>query len=359
MFLHSIYYFVLFVKKKKQMPKNKLASFRYRVINNCLKNTARSWTRTDLTDEIDNQLFDSFGIDKGISKRTFHYDIDIMRSLPPRGFDAPIVVKNGCYQYEDLQYSIDSIPLSNMDIESINNAVDLLSQFKQIPIHLELSLVREKVTGQILSNSETSRIIEFEYRVVSGTEYLTPLYQMIKEKRVVNIAYHSFRSSEPKEFIIHPYFLKQYNHRWYLIGLTDRFDNIGIYSLDRIKSVEIEPTVEYKIDTFINHTVYFEDVIGVTVLPNEAPVEIVIWVSSDQAPYIITKPIHHSQTVIEEMEGGMKIRLKIIPNYEFYSTILSFGGAIKILSPEFIQDEIYKKLMNACRNYEPTFILKR
>lgn len=341
------------------MPKNKLASFRYRVINNCLKNTARNWTRIDLNDEIDKQLYESFGINKGISKRTFHYDIELMRSLPPRGFDAPIVVKDGYYKYEDPDYSIDSIPLSEMDIESINNAVDLLSQFKQLPIHLELSLVREKVTGQILSNSETSRIIEFEYRLVTGTEFLTPLYQMIKEKKVINITYHSFRSLIPKEFIVHPYFLKQYNHRWYLIALSERFENIGIYSLDRIKSVDIDLTVEYKIDKIINHSVYFEDIIGVTILPDVPPVDIILWITSEQAPYIITKPIHQSQTIIEETDEGLKIRLRLIPNYEFYSTILSFGGAIKILSPEFIQDEIYNKLKNACRNYEPTFILKR
>jgi len=57
------------------MPKNKLASFRYRVINNCLRNTGRNWTMQDLMDEISNQLNENFGIAKGISKRTLQYDI--------------------------------------------------------------------------------------------------------------------------------------------------------------------------------------------------------------------------------------------------------------------------------------------
>ncbi|PWE00495.1 hypothetical protein DDZ16_06085 [Marinilabilia rubra] len=37
------------------MPKNKLASFRYRVINNCLRNTGRKWNRQDLINEISDQ----------------------------------------------------------------------------------------------------------------------------------------------------------------------------------------------------------------------------------------------------------------------------------------------------------------
>lgn len=334
------------------MPKNKLASFRYRVINNCLKNTSHNWTRIDLNDEIDKQLYESFGIDKGISKRTFHYDIELMRSLPPRGFDAPIVVKDGYYKYEDPDYSIDSIPLSEMDIESINNAVELLSHFKQLPIHSQLSLVKDKVTGQIFTNTESEPIIELEYKAVKGTEFLTPLYQHIKENTVVEIGYQSFKSSEPKIFVLHPYFLKQYNHRWYLVALSERFGNVGTYSLDRITTVIPMQLVKYDNSLNKSHSEHFKDIIGVTLETGKIPVEIIASITSSQAPYIITKPIHDSQKVIEENENEITISLRIIPNYEFYSTILSFGSSIKIVSPEFVREEVYNILKIAYRNYE-------
>lgn len=78
------------------MPKNKLASFRYRVINNCLRNTGRKWTLQNLIDEISEELFENFGIEKGVSRRTVFYDIELMRSLPPRGFDAPSELLSNC-----------------------------------------------------------------------------------------------------------------------------------------------------------------------------------------------------------------------------------------------------------------------
>jgi predicted DNA-binding transcriptional regulator YafY len=334
------------------MPKNKLASFRYRVINNCLKNTARNWTRIDLNDEIDKQLHESFGIDKGISKRTFHYDIELMRSLPPRGFDAPIVVKDGYYKYEDPAYSIDSIPLSEMDIESINNAVELLSHFKQLPIHSQLSLVKDKVTGQIFTNTESEPIIELEYKAVKGIEFLTPLYQHIKGNTVIEIGYQSFKSQDPKKFVLHPYFLKQYNHRWYLVALSERFTNVGTYSLDRITKVNPMPAIKYDNSLNKNHTEHFKDIIGVTLETGKIPVEIIASITPSQAPYIITKPIHDSQKVLGENENEITISLRIIPNYEFYSTILSFGSSIKIISPESIKSTIHSILQDATMQYE-------
>ncbi|HPI85009.1 MAG TPA: hypothetical protein PLR01_01440, partial [Bacteroidales bacterium] len=72
------------------MPQNKNASFRYRVINSCLRNQFRQWTLDDLIAEVSVQMHEQFGVAGGISKRTIQADLNIMRSDPPRGFAAPI-----------------------------------------------------------------------------------------------------------------------------------------------------------------------------------------------------------------------------------------------------------------------------
>jgi hypothetical protein len=66
------------------MATNKNASYRYRVIDNCLKNTARKWTLDDLIETISEKLEEDLGIYKGVSKRTVQSDISIMRSMYPR-----------------------------------------------------------------------------------------------------------------------------------------------------------------------------------------------------------------------------------------------------------------------------------
>lgn len=334
------------------MPANKLASFRYRVINNCLLNTRRPWTRIDLMDEIETQLDHDFGIKKGISKRTFHYDVDIMKSDPPRGFGAPIVVVNGCYKYTDPDYSIDKIGLNDTDIESIKGAVELLSHFKQLPIHSQLSLVKDKVTGQILTSHANEPIIELEHREVVGRQYLTPLYNLIKNKKVIKLTYKPFGADKPKIHELHPYFLKQYNHRWYLMALNQKYSNVGTYSLDRIVKVDVAHGVQFDNSQNINHDKHFEHIFGVTLEADKAPVEIIVSVSKEQMPYVKTKKLHNSQTILKEDENGMVISLKIIPNYEFYSTILSAGDGIEIISPAEIRKGVADRLIRAFNQYK-------
>jgi len=332
------------------MPKNKLASFRYRVINNCLKNTARKWTMQDLMDEISNQLFENFGIEKGISKRTLQYDINLMRSLPPRGFDAPIVVNNGYYSYEDSQFSIENSKLNETDIDNINNAITLLSQFKQLHIHEELSVVKEKILGETMNQDENNKIIEFEHKQVKGTEFLSVLFKSIKDKRTIELEYKPFKADKADKLIIHPYLLKQYNHRWYLLGLCEKLQRIGVYSLDRIHEIN-HTDISYKLNTILDSEKYFKDIIGVTVPEGKEVQEIILKVAPDQVPYIKTKPIHSSQTILEEDETGMLIQLKLIPNYEFYSLILSYGDSVQVVSPEDVRLNILEKIKSTLSFY--------
>lgn len=334
------------------MPKNKLASFRYRVINNCLKNTGRKWTLQDLIDEISDQLFENFGIEKGVSRRTVFYDIELMRSLPPRGFDAPIGIKDGHYYYEDPDFSIDNIPLSEKDMESITDAISFLEQFNQLPISAELSLIREKLYGEtVFPNVGSQKIIEFEKKEVKGSELLLPLYKSIRDKNVLEIRYHPFKHKDASTLIVHPYFLKQYNSRWYLIAYCENFENIGFYSFDRLLSFKILSNIDFKAGSAVEAENYFKDIIGVSLPENKEIQTIILRFTAEQAPYIKTKPFHSSQQILEESEHGIEVSLSLIPNYEFFSLILSFGSSVEILLPNDLRVKILTILENSIKNY--------
>tara|TARA_R110002050_G_scaffold187306_1_gene321741 strand:+ start:17769 stop:18593 length:825 start_codon:yes stop_codon:yes gene_type:complete len=271
--------------------------------------------------------------------------------MPPRGFDAPIVEKNGFYTYDDPTFSIDKLPLSETDLESISDAVDLLNQYKQLPIHSQLSLVKDKFTGEIYTNTEDEPIIELDHLPVKGEKFLSPIYQCIKEKTVISLEYQSFKSTEPKEFLLHPYFIKQYNHRWYLIALSELFGTVGTYSLDRIISLDKEKSIAYNASHRKGHLKRFEDIIGVTLIDGDEPVTIEAKVTPEQSPYITTKKIHNSQTITSEDESGTYLSLYLIPNYEFYSSILAFGPGIQVLGPQHIRDEVCKRIKDTLSQY--------
>lgn len=312
----------------------------------------RKWTMQDLIGELSEQLCQNFGIDKGISRRTVFYDIELMRSMPPRGFDAPIVIKDGVYFYEDPEFSIDNIPLSEKDLNNISDAISFLEQFNQLPISTELSLIREKLFGEATStNADSQNIIGFEKTEVKGIEFLIPLFKTIQNKNVLEIRYQPFKHRDVSLLCVHPYFLKQFKLRWYLIAYCETFKNIGFYSLDRLLSFKVLADVNFKDDIKFEAENYFKDIIGITLPENGKKQQIVLQFSPEQAPYIITKPIHSSQKLIKETNDGIILSLDLIPNYEFYSLILSFGSSVKIVSPDDLRTRIITNLENSIKNY--------
>lgn len=333
------------------MRKKSIPGFRHQVIDSCLCNKCNKWTKEKLIDCINQKLYEQHGIE-GISDSTFYSDIKTMKSEWPRGYNAPIDCVYGGYIYTDSIFTIQKDNLSNEDIESINKAIEVLSQFKQIGIHTELSSVKEKILGYKSNIDEVEHLIEFEQLSVKGTEFISVLYPLLKEKKVIRIKYQSFRSSEPHEYTVHPYYLKQYKHRWYLVCYCEFHNTIATYALDRFISLAEIFDVKFRDVDYKELKIRFEDIIGVTKIVDHEMQQINIWISHSLVPYIKTKSIHNSQEILSEDEKGMEIVLNLIPNYEFYSIILSFGDSIEILSPDLVRDELAIKLKSASKMYQ-------
>jgi predicted DNA-binding transcriptional regulator YafY len=112
--------------------------------------------------------------------------------------------------------------------------------------------------------------------------------------------------------------------------------------LDRIESIELSsseytPNIQYDWDE------YFDDMIGVSRLPNGVLTKIQLKFTSNQAPYIKTKPLQGSQKVISEGADGFVIQIEVIPNYELESLILGFGSDCEVISPVEFKKNIQKR----------------
>jgi predicted DNA-binding transcriptional regulator YafY len=154
-----------------------------------------------------------------------------------------------------------------------------------------------------------------------------------------------------QEIVLHPYFLKQYNNRWYVFGKNDVSQFVMNLALDRITTIQ-ESKKKFIPNKSIDFNEYFEDIVGVT-LSNEGVVQnIVLKVSNLLFPYIQTKPIHGSQKVKEQGASYTVISLDLIPNYELESLILSYGEGVEILKPKSFRDKIKKRIELMNINYK-------
>jgi predicted DNA-binding transcriptional regulator YafY len=335
------------------MPVNRNALIRYKTINNCLRNRLRKWTLDKLVEAVSEALYEYEGIVKGISRRTVQADIQMMRS-DKLGYNAPIVVVNKkYYTYEDPEYSITNIPISSQDLGRINEAIEVLKQFKSFSHFSNLNEVVNKLEDYAYSTTHNIQpVIDFEKNEqLKGLEHLDVIYNAVVNKRPLQITYQSFTAREPQKLLFHVWWLKEFKNRWFAVGVKHNQQQILTLALDRIQQVNEDAVTLYTDSNGLTPDVFYKNVIGVTVSYNTRPSNIRILVNNATAPYVETKPLHHSQQVVERNERGIVISLKVQLNFELEKEILGFGESMVVLQPNQLRKRLFKKLEQSFHLY--------
>ncbi|UBB90913.1 WYL domain-containing protein [Candidatus Kaistella beijingensis] len=329
------------------MATNKNAVLRYKILDSCFSNPYRKFFISDLIKICGEKLSEHFGYEVTVSRRTILDDIKFMRSLA--GYDAPIISvpdgKKVYYQYEDPDFSILKKPLSTKEMESLNEALQILNRMKNLPGFDWVDSISAKInSGLDLQHSERKIISFEENEFLVGTEFLSPLYQSILNKNALKVSYKSFRSEKPIHIIFSPQYLKQYNNRWFVFGENHEFKSIQNLALDRIK--KLSPSKHPYCESTVDFEEYFEDIIGVTNDLSKKPIKVIIELSDQVAPYIVTKPMHGSQKIKDNI-----LTLNVKHNQELETLLLSYGERIKILEPQSLVDALKLRVSDQHNHY--------
>ncbi len=333
------------------MPANRNALIRYKTIDKCLQNRYRKWTLEDLIEVCSEALYEYEGIKKPVSKRTIQSDIFVMRS-DKLGYNAPIiVVDKKHYKYEDNDYSITNIPISENDLKMMMESVNFLKQFKGFSHFRELDSMVKKLEDYVYSQKmNKSPAIDFEKNEnLKGLNFLDGLYKAITNENALQITYQSYKARNSDTFDFYPYLLKEYRNRWFVLGKKNKSQMIYNLALDRIIEIKTSELIFYK-DPNFNESNYFRQVIGVTV-NNQPPETVELFIPHKHAPYILTKPLHSSQKVVEKNNFGVTISLKVQHNFELEKEILSFGEQIKVIGPTKLKRRVIDRLSDALDSY--------
>ena len=334
------------------MATNKHAIIRYHALDKCFSNFGRKYYIEDLIEACALAIYDFTGKYIDVKRRQIYYDIVFMES--EAGWSAPIErIRDGkkvYYRYADRGFSIKNQVLNETEINHLKETLLILNRFKGLPQlnWLEEFLVRIK--SEFTFQGSPNPIVGFEQNpYLRGLEYLAELFNSIFYKKVLNINYQSYNQDSPVEMIIHPYYLKQYNSRWFLFGFNPQYNTISNLAIDRIISIK-EINKEYLENENINFDEYFDDVIGATV-KNEEPVKVLLKINNRRFPYIESKPIHGSQKIKERKPDGVVVELLLQINNELISLILSYGEDVTVISPQKLIDIIKGKAENILKNY--------
>lgn len=334
------------------MSTNKHAIIRYQALDKCFRSRGKKYFVNDLLEACNEAIYEFTGTTTGIQKRQVYEDIKFMQS--DQGWSVSLVKakdgRNVYYRYEDPNFSINSEPLNESEANQLKDALLTMSRFKGMPQFEWMDEIVTRLEDSFNLVASNSQVIEFEQNpYLKGSEYITHLYHAIVNKQVLEITYQGFKQASANSFHFHPYYLKQYNNRWFVFGLNGELNKIANVALDRIESIS-DARGSY-LESKIDFEEYFEDVVGVSVPEKLKPVTITLRIESGTWMYIQTKPLHGSQKIVEIHDKYTDITLEVIPNFELEILILQYGETIEVLRPEFFRKRIKDRILQLNKKY--------
>ena len=325
------------------MPSDKNRHLRIEILDRCFSDLEREYSRSDLMSEC------------GVSRATLHRDLRYIRGAYDKDvFDAALL-KRGKYRYSTPGFTICEDVLDDVQLGQIKSVLLLLRKFVGKPQFEYLnSVIRhlEKNYEVHMGDSvKSEEVIHFDGNpYVKGMEWLVPLFEAIIKKQCRQVVYQPFDGPK-RVYIVHPYILKEYNQRWYLLcHKQDDVDcamELRTLALDRVEEVNdiVHPFSPAPEDL----KEYFEDFIGITNKEDEEVQDVVIKCSPKEFNYLRTRPLHPTQRTLNVKEGLIQISVK--PNYELYQWLLFYGDQIEVVKPQKVRDKLKRVIQSMLGKY--------
>lgn len=258
----------------------------------------------------------------------FHHDV-IQREKRGRIF---------YYSYRMPNFSIYDRELTDEEISKLHSLVLFMRRLKGMP---KFSFLEEmEVRFDQVVNKAQKPVVSFDDSYnEQAMKPFTKLLEAINKQQVVNFEYCKFQDSKPTQNKVSPLYLKQYQQRWYLMASYIGNPNIYTFALDRMLHLENDAETPYE-PTEVDFDHYFDDIIGITNYEEEPVRHIEIWVKRQELPYVLTKPLHRSQKLVQQnVDGDAIIAIDVKLNMELKQAILSYGSNMEVREPNDLREE--------------------
>ena len=341
---------------------------RYKQIDRILRSTPDGLPLDMLLERLNGSL----SYENQIKRRQLQYDLEALKDL----YGAPIDNKKGArrIKYEDASYSIVTHEMK----EALRNMSEQIETIQANPRLLWLQNLILMLQDTYFTNEMAMEAIDFgdnlEYE---NSSRVHEFFSYILNKQVLELNYNA-GFGKPQKKIIHPYFVRQYNNRWFLFGYCEQAAKekkpaSGILNLplDRIVSVKTVPTIYREVsvqDVKDFKEDYFGDIVGVTRLDSEGPIHLVLEFDFNTGDpkqnnaarrdyyYLRTKPFYPYINFPSEKEiektGRAEVSMDIIPNKELEGILLRYADAAKIMGDEPFRNKMLDRIRNIVKKQE-------
>lgn len=214
-----------------------------------------------------------------------------------------------------------------------------------------LSQLTQIITGPAAKDKDLLNYISFEAKgTLRGLEYIAPVLRAIKQNLKIKISHTTFYRKNTHNYEVWPYMLKEYDERWYVVGWVTEKEEFRSFGVDRIDELVVtNESFDRKLHP--DPAPFFKDAIGI-IYSNQKPETVELAFHPFQGKYIKTLPLHDSQSILEDNNKVLRIRLHVLPNIELKRKILSYGSEVKVEKPEWLAQEITAEMKKGLGQYE-------
>ena len=265
-----------------------------------------------------------------LTERSLLSDLAFLRKL---GADIPNGHKHRLFRYRR-PFSFLSAG-GNLDFNEVEEVLSYLRQLhQQMPLSGFLQLDRMYLALQNradLLESSGQETLDFQEVLYEGEKWIGPILRLMREKCLLKFQYQPFEGQESEKEVF-PLRLKEYNGRWFLLGIDPEKERLGNYALDRIKQNPLKSgrTFVPRILPDLDHL--YRDVLGVSLEGGPAQ-KIVAIIRKPRALYVKTKPWHPSQRVMEESETSIRFSWHLYLNRELKTRVMEYLPDIRVAEP--------------------------
>lgn len=176
--------------------------------------------------------------------------------------------------------------------------------------------------------------------IPSSKKWLTVMVNAMRDGKAVEMTYKSFWDDREATFIAHPWCLKLFRQRWYVLAFSELRKEPRVYALDERMISVTETRKALKISPKFNAREFFSGFFGVFVGRELKPGTIRLKVAAAQVNYFNSLPLHPTQRRVETHEDYSVFEYFLAPTFDLRQEILRHGTQVEVLAPQSLREEI-------------------